>query len=197
MLAGMALICRQLVSRINPATGEPVISNWPTQLLGNRPMTGKLTFTIAGKKKSHAIANFQPARDLKTGEPMKSKVGNRRRGYEAGLPEKVASKEWLNVFSYFILSAMTGRLPTPNDKGYSAESTLKASIAHGWIGENDITLNSATASNPDNGLEVTHSGDALMGILLAYVENKDRVNDWAVKESSRAGDIEAEDWSLI
>jgi hypothetical protein len=196
LIAGMAGIARQLVSRVNPATGESVISNWPTQLLGNRPLSGNVKFTIAGKTKNHAIENFMPARD-KAGKPSKANVGDFRRNYESGLPEKIASKEFLNLLVYFILSAMTGRLPTPNVKGFSAESTLKASIAHEWLDSQNITVESAIVENSDSGLSVEHSGTAVMGILLAFVENRNRVDSWAIRESSRQASGESLDWESL
>ncbi len=196
LIAGMAGTARQLVSRVNPATGESVISNWPTQLLGNRPLTGSVVFLIAGKRKNHAISNFMPARD-KAGKPSKANVGDFRRNYESGLPEKVASKEFLNLLSYFILSAMTGRLPTPNVKGFSAESTLKATIASEWLQSQDIGIESATVENEDSGLHVTHGTEAVSGILKAFSENYDRVSDWAIRESSRANSGESLDWESL
>ncbi len=197
LIAGMAQTARQLVSRVNPATGESVISNWPTQLLGNRPLSGRVVFTIAGKRKTHAIENFMPARNLKTGEPMKASVGDFRRNYESGLPEKIASREFLNLLVYFILSAMTGRLPTPNVKGFSAESTLKASIAHEWLESKGMVIESASVTNADSNQSVDHSGNAVMGILLAFVENRQRVDSWAIRESSRAKGGESLDWESL
>ncbi len=195
MLASMAGIARQLVSRVNPATGESVISNWPTQLLGNRPMTGSLTFKVNDRSKTHHIDNFMPARES-NGKPSKSRVGDFRRNYEAGLPEKVASKEWLNVLTYFVLSIMTGRMPTPTLKGFSGESTLKSVIAASWVDASGIEITEATVKSPDGTAELTHSAEAITGLFRVFEENRQRTEAWPVKESSRSKG-EAIDWSEL
>ena len=191
-------LAREFVSYLNPENDRPAITNWPTQLLGNRPVSGSLTFRMSpkGKAQTVEIESFTPARDLKSGKHEKGAVRQFRLAYEAGLPKDVAGSEFLNLLACFVISAVTGELPSPNRA--SGESTLKGSIAHRWISDNGIMLESVTASNPETGVSLTHSGESAMGILLAFAENFNRIkSDWTPKASARSKNAGSLDWAEL
>lgn len=188
-------LARAFVSYLNPENDRPAITNWPTQLLGNRPVSGSLTFRMSPKGKSQTVSveSFTPARNLKTGETEKGAVRQFRLAYEAGLPAEIAGSEFLKLLACFVISAVTGELPSPNRA--SGESTLKGSIALKWINDNGILIDSVVASNPETGVSLTHSGDATMGVLKIFSENYNRIkSEWTPKASARSKTAGSLDW---
>lgn len=191
-------LAREFVSYLNPENERPAITNWPTQLLGNRPVSGSLTYrmTPKGKATTVEVEAFTPARDLKNGKHEKGAVRQFRLAYEAGLPSDVAPAEFWRLLTCYTISAITGELPSPNRA--SGESTLKGSIAHRWITDSGIILDSVVASNSETGVTIEHSGDAVMGILLAFRENFDRVKQqWTPKANTRAKAAGSLDWETL
>ncbi len=198
MLQESMTLARTFTSYLNPENDRPAITNWPTQLLGNRPVSGTLSYRTStkGNVSTVDLESFTPARDLKTGKHEKGAVRQFRLAYEAGLPNDAAKDEFFKVLACYVISAMTGELPSPNRA--SGESTLKGAIAHHWIDQGGLVIDTVLASNPETQVQLEHSGDAVMGVLLAFKENYDRViEQWVPKANQRAKASGGLDWDLL
>ncbi len=191
-------LAREFVSYLNPENDRPAITNWPTQLLGNRPVSGSIVYRLSpkGKAQTVTIESFTPARDLKTGKHEKGAVRQFRLAYEAGLPADAAKPEFWNLLACFVISAITGELPSPNRA--SGESTLKGTVAHTWIKDFGIILDSVVATNPETGVSLERSGESTLGVLMAFAENYQRiVSQWTPKANQRAKASGGLDWSVL
>jgi len=189
-------IARKFCSFLNPESQQPAITNWPTQLLGNRILSGSLTYRIGQKLSTHAIAGFMPARNVKTGKPEKGAVRTFRMTYESGMPSGAAGREFLNLLTYCLLSCITGELPSPNRA--SGESTIKGSIALSFVNLAGMSIESATVSNDETGASITLSGEAIGGILKAFDENRQRVErTWTPRLVHKVEAAGAIDWENL
>jgi len=197
LMAQAMSIARTFCSFLNPENRNPAISNWPTQLLGNRILSGSITYTVGGKQYTHGISGFMPSRNLKTGKPEKGAVKKFRLAYESGMPNQDAARiEMLNLLTYCTLSASTGELPSPNRP--SGESTIKASIAHRFLTEAGITLDSVVVSNLETGVSLTLTGESVMGILSAFDQNRKRVEStWIPRTNAKAEQAGTLEWENI
>jgi energy-converting hydrogenase Eha subunit A len=118
-----------------PTTGERTITNYPTQLLGNRAVTGTCVLQDAkGTKTTVKLLNWMPARtnpayngeDAGGLSPLaKGLSGSMMSKYQTG-DVLDAVQESLHVMSYLALSIVTGHLPTPDRPSW--ENTTKAVI---------------------------------------------------------------------
>jgi len=119
----------------NPDTESALISNVPTQVLGNRPVSGKVGMQFDGKRVNVELQNWQPAR-VKTpdgriaydgvdaaGAISKAAAADTLATYAAGAASD-PDRELICLTAYLALSVVTGKLPTPDAD--SAENCLKA-----------------------------------------------------------------------
>ena len=159
-------------------SGKPPMSNWPTQLLGNRQVTATAILKDASGE-SHAVelADFQPARNPKTNQADKKLVKTIRLAYESGsLPSDVVKDEVYRFISYCIASAITGKLPSA--KSVSAESTLKAHLALHLMESAGVTLERITVFNGDES-SLSHEGEGAVSVLGLFESNAQRIlNEW-------------------
>lgn len=128
-------------------TGSKAITNWQTQLVGNRPVCGLVAFSDG---KAINLVNFQPARISGThygGEDntlfiAKSASGDVLSSYAMG---KVSDpvEEVYHVMAFFALSVMTGYLPTA--ERHSWENAGKGAILADMLRICGVTVESAQA----------------------------------------------------
>lgn len=161
-------------------SGKAPMSNWPTQLLGNRQVTATAILKDASGE-SHAVelVDFQPARNPKTNQADKKLVKTMRLAYESGnLPSDVVQSEVYRFIAYCIASAITGKLPSA--KSVSAESTLKAHLALHLMESAGVTLERVTVFNGDES-SLTHEGKGAVGVLSLFESNAQRIlNEWSL-----------------
>ncbi len=95
--------------------GRKVITNIPTQLLGNRVMSAAVTFVQGDDSITVDLIDFMPARDVESGKLSKALAGNVYSDYRTGnLPDdRIGLREFWGVLSYFVGCMLTGMLPTP------------------------------------------------------------------------------------
>jgi hypothetical protein len=185
-------LSREFVAHVSPSDNAPVITNWPTQLLGNRPVSGEVSYVIGGKTVKHAVKAFTPARNLKTGESTKAEVKKFRKAYSAGIPASAEKREGLNFLTYLILSAITGKLPTP--KLASGESTLKAALALHMLEGGSITIKAVNVHGESDAEAIPYTGVNVMGTLGLFKENHGRIVGWPRRENTRGGGDDMVDW---
>ena len=192
LLSECMSMSREFVAHVSPADNAPVITNWPTQLLGNRPVSGEVSYIIAGKTVKHTVKAFTPARNIKTGESTKAEVKKFRKAYSAGDPAASEKREGLNFLTYLILSAVTGKLPTP--KLASGESTLKAALALHMLEGSGATIKAVNVQGESDAEAIAYTGASVLGTLNLFAENHKRIVAWPRRENTRGSGDDMVDW---
>jgi hypothetical protein len=116
-----------------PTTGERTITNYPTQILGNRAVTGTCILVDGkGTKTTVKLLNWMPARtnpayngeDAGGLSPLaKGLSGSMMSKYQTGDVQNPV-QESLHVMGYLAISIVSGHLPTPDRPSW--ENTTKA-----------------------------------------------------------------------
>jgi hypothetical protein len=170
----------------SPVTGRKLITNIPTQLLGNR----YLTFNVCwrqndGKEKRIKGDSFQPARNLESGENQKSLAGEIYTDYASGnLPAKIALREAWYVMSYFLSCILTGQLPTPSK--LSGQSTIMSHVLREMMGEAGVTPQWVEITNA-TGVTMRVEGDRINQVLsYFYVHGDNILESWEDTKSVKS-----------
>ena len=175
----------------HPQNARPLITNVPTQLVGNMTRSFVAVWTKGKNKITVDLSEFQPARNLETGEKRKDLAGQVFSDYRfARLPANIAEREFWNVLSYFSACICKGQLPTPNKR--SGSSTIMSHFVDSWIQSQGLTLDSIRIIEA-NGAELTYNSDQFNRILSIFVENGDNIlATW--EDSQRGGKKSEIDW---
>lgn len=175
--------------------GKQPMTNWTTQLLGNRPISASAVWTLAdGDEVEVNISDFIPSRNLQTGEADKGNVKAFRQAYESrGIPEDIAVTEVLKVATYLAASVATGRLPTVSQ--VSAESSLKGGILSEWMESTGIAPASLTIRG--DGESVSYTGEAISGLLRFWRNAYDNVLDSHDAGPAAAAGASGLDWENV
>lgn len=191
MLAGIESIATEFNSYVNPETESKPMSNWVTQLFGNRPVSANATWTIDGESHEIEIRGFQPARDA-DGNPDKGAAGDFRKLYASrGVSDDNVAQETLRFATYAVASFLSGQLPSP--KRISAESTLKAEIVKFFKDDFGLELESLTLLDGNDSM--THEPESVYGVMSLFNANAQRIRDtWNQKQGRGRGDAGNIDW---
>lgn len=178
----------------HPESGKSPMSNWSTQLLGNRPVTATAVWKLGSESEEIRLVSFQPARDLESGAAVRSAVKKFRIAYETGkIPDDTVRGEVLRVASYLAASVATGQLPTPTR--ISAESTLKGAILSQWLESMPLALESLEVHKED-GIKLEYPASAVEGILMVFAANYQRIVDTYKLETAKGENLDL-DWSKL
>lgn len=191
MLAEIEVIATEFNSHRNPETDSKPMSNWVTQLFGNRPVSATAVWNLDGEESEIALDTWQPARD-QDGNPNKGSAGDFRKLYASrGVSDANARDEVLRFATYAAASFLSGRLPSP--KGISAESTLKAEIVKAFQDKYGLELVSITLRDGD--VEIAHAPDSVNGVMSLFNANADRIREtWPRVQGRGRGDAGNVDW---
>lgn len=178
--------------KVNPANDRKLITNIPNQLVGNRPVSAIVTITDGKGEAVIKLEGYQPARDLKTGAPVKSLSGDIFRAYRNGtIPAKLVRREFLQAVAYFAACIATGVLPTPVKP--SGQSTIMAHFLRSWR-ESGFTISNLTLVG-SNGVSITYAEDQFERIESIFYDNGESIlSEW--KDSKgRAGKAGGIEWA--
>ena len=172
----------------HPVNGRPLITNIPTQLVGNMTRSFVATWVKGDARTKIELQEFQPARNLESGEKRKDLAGQTFSDFRYGrLPNKVADREFWYTLSYFAACICKGQLPTPNKR--SGSSTIMSHFVRDWIDSQGLTLESIKIIGFD-GAELTYNNEQFERILTIFVENgNDILESW---EDSQRGSKKSE-----
>lgn len=185
---------REFARRRNPATDSPPMTNWTTQLFGNRPVSASATWELGDREFKVEIDKFMPARDEKN-NPVKKYAGTIRKIWASGkLADDKVVDELLQGATYFVTSCMTGQLPSP--KRLSAESTLKGHVLAAWAAGGNLELKALTIHG-DDGAEMTYKPDRVSAFVSTFDDNARHVLEtWNVANGRGGGNLEEMDFLL-
>lgn len=179
----------QFNAKRNPANGRKLITNIPTQLLGNRLVSGSIVWKRNNETCEVELSEYAPARNPQSGEYAKSQSGDFYKAYRyQNLPDqKQALHEFWTLVSYFVLCTLTGMLPTPVKR--SGQSTIMSQFINHWIDTQDIEIQAVKIVG-GNGVEMTYTPDQVDQTLSLFNANaQDILANWNdSKRSSNAGD---------
>jgi hypothetical protein len=180
--------------KINQQTSRKVISNIPTQLLGNRLMTCEVIYNQGGNLVTVSLDQFMPARNPESGQTVKALAGNVYSDYRTGnLPDdRIATREFYAMLTYFAGCMLTGMLPTPVKP--SGQSTIMSQFISQWLGDNKLQIESvAIVGGNDN--RMVYSSEDFDNVFKAFQSNAKRIlESWDDREGrggSKAGQV---DW---
>ena len=179
--------------KVNAQTERKLITNIPTQLLGNRVMSCEVKFTQGENSITVDLQDFMPAREVQSGKLSKALSGNVYSDYRTGnLPDdKIGLREFWSVLSYFTGCMLTGMLPTPVKP--SGQSTIMSEFIKTWIDQNGLEVESVTVTGK-NDSRMVYSQQDFTNVYLAFQSNATRVLDtWSDRQGkggSKAGQIE-------
>ena len=180
--------------KVNDQTNRKVITNIPTQLLGNRVMSCEVTFTQNEDSITVDLVDFMPAREVQSGKLSKALAGNVYSDYRTGnLPDdRIGLREFWSVLSYFTGCMLTGMLPTPVKP--SGQSTIMSQFIKTWLDENGLTVDSVAITGKNDSRMVYTAAD-FDNVYKAFQSNATRIletwNDRQGKGGSKSGQI---DW---
>jgi hypothetical protein len=174
-----------------PETGAVTITNYPTQILGNRAVTGTCILVDAKNTKTTVkLLNWMPARlnpayngqDAGGENPQaKGLSGSMMSKYASG-DVKDATQECLHVMAYLALSIATGHLPTPDRPSW--ENTTKAVMLGEMVkiaGMSPIRIEFV-----GKGGTLVANADLISGIIATCTNWMEYVqNHWAVADRKR------------
>lgn len=178
--------------KVNEQTNRKVITNIPTQLLGNRVMSCEVTFVQGENKITVDLLDFMPAREVSSGKLSKALAGNVYSDYRTGnLPDdKIGLREFWSVLSYFTGCMLTGMLPTPVKP--SGQSTIMSQFIKTWLDENGLTVDSVAITGK-NDSRMVYTGEDFTNVYNAFQSNATRIldtwNDRQGKGGSKSGQI--------
>jgi hypothetical protein len=179
--------------KVNDQTGRKVITNIPTQLLGNRVMSCEVKFTQGNESIVVDLQDFMPAREVQSGKLSKALAGNVYSDYRTGnLPDdRIGLREFWSVLSYFVGCMLTGMLPTPVKP--SGQSTIMSQFISTWLQANEIEVESVAITGK-NDSRMVYTADDFDNVYKAFQSNATRIletwNDRQGKGGSKAGQIE-------
>ncbi len=180
--------------KVSEQTGRKVITNIPTQLLGNRVMSCEVTFTQGEDSITVDLIDFMPAREVASGKLSKALAGNVYSDYRTGnLPDdRIGLREFWSVLSYFTGCMLTGMLPTPVKP--SGQSTIMSEFIKTWIDQNGLTVESIAITGK-NDSRMVYTADDFTNVYNAFQSNATRIletwKDRQGKGGSKSGQI---DW---
>lgn len=180
--------------KVNDQTGRKVITNIPTQTLGNRVMSCEVAYLQGDERITVDLVDFMPARDVASGVLNKGLAGNVYSDYRTGnLPdERIGLREFWSVLSYFVGCMLTGMLPTPVKP--SGQSTIMSEFIKTWIESNALQVESIAITGK-NDSRMVYTGDDFQNVYNAFQSNATRIlttwSDRQGKGGSKSGQI---DW---
>lgn len=178
--------------KVNEQTNRKVITNIPTQLLGNRVISCEVTYTQDEDSITVDLTDFMPAREVQSGKLSKALAGNVYSDYRTGnLPDdKVGLREFWSVLSYFVGCMLTGMLPTPVKP--SGQSTIMSEFIKTWIDQNGLEVESVAITGKNDSRMVYTKAD-FTNVYNAFQSNATRIletwSDRQGKGGSKAGQI--------
>ena len=175
----------------NPLNGKELITNIPTQLVGNMTRSFVAVWTRDDRVKKVSLSEFQPARNLETGEKRKDLAGKFFNALRYGtIPKGIAEREFWYTLSYFAASICKGKIPTPDKR--SGSSTIMSHFVRHWMESQGLTLESLKIVE-SSGAELTYTGvqfDRMLGIF--HDNGIDILENWDNSVKGQKG--EAIDW---
>lgn len=177
----------------NPQTERKVITNIPTQLLGNRVMSCEITYKQGNESLTVSLQDFMPARDVQTGKLQKALAGNVYSDYRTGnLPDdRIGLREFWSLLSYFSSCMLTGMLPTPVKP--SGQSTIMSQFIQAWMKDNRLEIESVVITGK-NDSRMVYSSEDFENVYKAFLSNATRIleswDDSKGKAGNKAGQIE-------
>ena len=180
--------------KVNPTTGRKLITNIPTQTLGNRVLACEVQYSdTQGNELIVSLQDFMPARDPVTGNLSKGLSGDIYADYRSGLSDdKIALREFWFVLSYFVGCMLTGQLPTPVKP--SGQSTIMSSFIHRWLDHNGLEIESVTVTGK-NDSRMVYTSDDFNNVFAAFQSNARRVlNDWDDRQGRTGGKSGRVEW---
>jgi len=178
--------------KVNEQTNRKVITNIPTQLLGNRVMSCEVTFSQGENTITVDLLDFMPAREVESGVLNKGLAGNVYSDYRTGnLPDdRIGLREFWSVLSYFTGCMLTGMLPTPVKP--SGQSTIMSHFIKSWLGDNGLQVDSVAITGK-NDSRMVYTGDDFTNVYNAFQSNATRILEtWADRQGkggSKSGQI--------
>lgn len=159
--------------KVNPATSKGLITNIPTQLMGNRQTTATLVWSDGKGKVKVELDTFMLARELETGEERKDASGDIFNAYRNGdfSTVKIATLETFLTLSYFTACFCTGQLPTPYK--LSGQSTIQAHMVKAFREVHKLSPSSMVITSR-NGAQLNYTTeqiDQLQNIFNQHGEN--------------------------
>lgn len=179
--------------KVNQQTGRKVITNIPTQLLGNRVMSCEVTYRQGNESLTVNLLDAMPAREVQSGKLSKALSGNVYADYRTGnLPdEKIATREFWTVLTYFVGCMLTGMLPTPVKP--SGQSTIMSQFIKAWTESNKLQIDSVVITGR-NDSRMVYTADDFTNVYNAFLSNATRIleswDDREGKGGSKAGQVE-------
>lgn len=179
--------------KVNDQTGRKVITNIPTQLLGNRIMSTEVQYSQGENLITVNLANWMPARDLTSGQLAKGLAGQFYADYRTGnLPDdRIGLREFWSVLSYFSGCMLTGMLPTPVKP--SGQSTIMSEFISYWLTGNKLQIDSLSITGKNESRMVYTAAD-FTNVYNAFQSNATRILDtWSDRQGkggSKSGQIE-------
>ena len=175
----------------NPLNGKELITNIPTQLVGNMTRSFVAVWSRDDGVKRVSLSEFQPARNLETGEKRKDLAGKFFNALRYGtIPKKIAEREFWYTLSYFAASICKGKIPTPDKR--SGSSTIMSHFVQYWMESQGLALESIKIIE-SSGAELTYTGVQFDRILGIFHDNGvDILENWDNSKKGQKG--EAIDW---
>ena len=181
----------------NPLNGKELISNIPTQLVGNMTRSFVAVWTKEDGQKRVELSEFQPARNLETGEKRKDLAGKYFSSMRYGTVgqgaknrKAIVEREFWYTLSYFAASICKGKIPTPDKR--SGSSTIMSHFVKHWMDSQGLSLESLKIVE-SSGAELTYTGvqfDRMLGIF--HDNGIDILENWDNSVKGQKG--EAIDW---
>lgn len=178
--------------KVNEQTGRKVITNIPTQLLGNRIMSVTVEYLQGDNQIAVELQDYMPAREVESGVLNKGLAGNVYSDYRTGnLPDaKIGLREFWSVLSYFSGCMLTGMLPTPVKP--SGQSTIMSQFINVWLADNQLSVDSVAVTGK-NDSRMVYTGQDFTNVYNAFQSNATRILDtWADRQGkggSKSGQI--------
>lgn len=178
--------------KVNDQTGRKVITNIPTQLLGNRIMSVTIAYLQGENGITVELQDYMPAREVESGVLNKGLSGNVYSDYRTGnLPDdRIGLREFWSVLTYFSGCMLTGMLPTPVKP--SGQSTIMSEFISFWLVGNNLTVDSVAVVGKNDARMVYTNAD-FTNVYNAFQSNAERIlNTWSDRQGkggSKSGQI--------
>ena len=175
-------------SKRNPANGRKLITNIPTQLLGNRTVNAVCVWESGDSEIEVSLDSFMPARNMETDSDAKEMSGQFYKAYRFGKfpDDRTAAREFLAVLSYMTVCLLTGQLPTPSKR--SGQSTIMSTFVEEMLADAKLKPVSIKVVG-GNGVEMTYTPNQFEQTISLYHANADDIlTNWNdSKRSANAG----------
>jgi hypothetical protein len=172
----------------NPTNGRKLITNIPTQLLGNRAITGVIVWESGDSEIQVELTDFAPARNLETQTYDKGESGKFYKDYRYGGidNDRIATREFLATLSYFAVCVLTGMLPTPTKR--SGQSTIMSQFIQEMSDVANLEIKEVRIVG-GNGAEMIYTSDQFNQTLSLFNANaNDILNNWDDSKRASAND---------